>query len=83
LKDGLRDLMEDTDSKISSVIWLRKLGRVAQELGGSRARKAEQGMRETASLMAMAHHRLREEFGTKGAEKRIHMIQSAGRIFLR
>jgi len=79
----LGDLVGNTDSKISSVIWLRKLGRVAQDLKGSRARRGEEGLRETASLMAMAHHRLREEFGTKGAEKRIHMIQSAGRAFLR
>jgi hypothetical protein len=67
---------------VSSVIWLKDLKKVAEGLSGNQRRTPEQGVRETALLMAMTYNRLNEEFARKGLKKRVCFLQSAGSSFL-
>jgi hypothetical protein len=67
-----------------SVIWLKNLRKVAQETKGTRRRTAEEGIAETALLMAMAYSRLEEELGRGGAKlkKRIYSLQAINKALI-
>jgi len=85
LKNGDKPLPKksaNSTDKVSSVMWLKNLRKVAEGLRGIQKRTPEQGIRETVLLMVMAYNRLNEEFGGKGLKKRVRFLQSAGNAFL-
>jgi len=84
-KDGDKPLSKksaNSTDKVSSVIWVKNLRKVAEGLRGTQKRTHEQGIRETVLLMVMAYNSLNEGFGTQGLKKRVRFLQSAGNAFL-